>query len=153
MNTTYPEVESSIGTPPDADCAMPDSASSGSATARAKEAAGSALRKGEEAAAYVGHKAEEAASYVGQRAEDATSSLGGSLKSLGETVRDKAPQSGMAGSVAHSLECTGEYLQTEGLSGIGEDLSAVIRRNPIPALLAAVGVGFLIAQATTSRRS
>ncbi|MDZ4858742.1 MAG: hypothetical protein SGI88_07140 [Candidatus Hydrogenedentes bacterium] len=71
-------------------------------------------------------------------------------------MRDKSPQSGMAGTatsaVAHSLERTGDYLQSEGLSGIADDLTNVVRRNPIPALLAAIGVGFLIAQAT-SRRS
>ena len=36
------------------------------------------------------------------------------------------------------------------LSGIGEDLTGMIRRNPVPALLIGIGLGFLIARATRS---
>ena len=46
-------------------------------------------------------------------------------------------------------ENTGRYLQEEGLKGIAEDVTNLIRRNPIPALLAGVGVGFLIGRITT----
>jgi hypothetical protein len=53
--------------------------------------------------------------------------------------------------VADTLESTGRYLQEEGLKGMAEELTILIRRNPVPALLAAFGAGFLIARATTPR--
>jgi hypothetical protein len=122
---------------------------------KAKDTASSVAQSAEDAAIYVGHKAEDAASYVGHKAEDATAAVGGSLKSLGSTIRENTPRSGMVGeassAVADTLESTGRYLQEEGLKGITEDVANLIRRNPIPALLAGVGVGFLIARATTRR--
>lgn len=56
-----------------------------------------------------------------------------------------------AGSVANALDHTGQYLQEEGLRGVAEDFTGLIRRNPIPALLIGVAVGFLLAKATSSR--
>jgi hypothetical protein len=53
--------------------------------------------------------------------------------------------------VANTLENTGRHLQKEGLKGIADDVTNLIRRNPIPALLVGLGVGFLIARATTRR--
>ena len=48
--------------------------------------------------------------------------------------------------IADKLEGGGRYLETQGLKGIGEDVTDLIRQNPIPALLIGVGVGVLIAQ-------
>jgi hypothetical protein len=77
------------------------------------------------------------------------------MKSLGGTIRDHLPHSGIAGSassaVANSLETSGRYLQEHGLSGIGADLTNLIRRNPIPAVLIGLGAGFLLARATAAR--
>jgi hypothetical protein len=53
--------------------------------------------------------------------------------------------------VAGALESSGRYLEEQGLSGIGEDLTNLIRRNPLPAILLGIGLGFLLARATTSR--
>jgi len=109
----------------------------------------------EQAASFVGSKAGEAATYVGHKAEDATGAVGGGLKSLGQTIREHTPQTGALGqassAVASGLESTGRYLQQEGLRGIGEDMTNLVRRNPIPAVFVALGLGFLIARATTSR--
>lgn len=123
---------------------------------KAKEAGTAAVNKAEGAASYVGHKAEDAASFVGHKAEDATSAVGGGLRSLGSTLRQKAPQEGMMGeassAVANTLERTGLHLQEEGLRGILDDVTNAIRRNPIPALFVGIGVGFLLARALTPRR-
>jgi hypothetical protein len=104
-------------------------------------------------ASTVAGKARDAASSVGQRAEDATHAVGGSLQSLAGTIRENAPQSGMLGtvgsSVASGLETGGRYLKEEGLSGIADDMTNMIRRNPLPALLVAVGLGFILARATS----
>ncbi len=126
----------------------------GSAAMRqAKDTATSLADKAKDAASNVGQRVSDAASYVGQRADDATSAAGGGLKSLASQVRQNAPHEGMLGSaasgVANALDRTGDYLHDQGLSGIGGDITNLIRRNPIPALLVGVAVGFLLARVTS----
>jgi hypothetical protein len=76
------------------------------------------------------------------------------MKSLASSIREHTPRSGVMGTassaVANTLESGGRYLEEEGLRGIGEDLTNLIRRNPIPALLVGIGVGYLLARATRS---
>jgi len=48
--------------------------------------------------------------------------------------------------VAQTLESSGRYLQEQGLEGIGEDLSAVIRRHPLPSVLVGICLGFCMAR-------
>jgi hypothetical protein len=108
-----------------------------------------------DAATSVMQTAEGAATYVGHKAEDATAAVGDGLKSLGNTLRAHSPHDGLVGdasaAVANSLESAGLYLREVGLKGMAEDVTGLIRRYPIPALLVAVGADFLIARATTSR--
>ena len=96
---------------------------------RAKAAATNATNAVSDAAAYVGHQAEGAAAYVGHKAEDATTRVGG------------------------AMENTGHYLKNDGLQHMTKDMTDIIRRNPVPAMLVAVGLGFLIAQASTRRNA
>jgi ElaB/YqjD/DUF883 family membrane-anchored ribosome-binding protein len=49
-----------------------------------------------------------------------------------------------AGAVADQLETGGRYLQQHGISDMTDDLAGVVRRNPLPALCVAFGVGFMI---------
>ena len=122
---------------------------------KGKEAASYVADKAKTAASSVAHQAQGAATYVGNRAGDATTAVGGSLKSLGDTIRETGGQNSMVGgastAVADTLDSAGRYLQEEGLSGIAEDMTNMIRRNPIPALLIGVGIGFLLARATAPR--
>jgi len=109
------------------------------------------------AATSVRSAAENASKFVGQRAEDATHTVGSSLRSAGESVRGMAPQNeyikGAAESVAGGLDSAGRYLEEEGLAGMAEDMTTVIKRNPIAALLIGVGVGFLLGRTMASSRS
>lgn len=127
----------------------------GEPAVQAKDVASSLGQTAKDAASAVMHSAEDAAAYVGHKAEDATTAMGDGLKSLSNTIRAHTPKDGVVGdastAVANTLESTGRYLQEEGLKGMAEDVTGLVRRNPIPALLVAVGVGFLIARATTSR--
>jgi hypothetical protein len=117
----------------------------------AKSTAAGSAGNAEDAATSLAQKASDAASFVGKKADDAASAVGSGMKSLGETIRDKAPQKGPLGAagtaVADTLETGGRYLKEHGLSGIGADLTNVIKRNPIPAVLVGIGLGFLIAHA------
>ena len=132
---------------------------------RAKDAAGSATDKVKEAASHVGQAASNAASAAGQaagnvastighKAEDATAAAGRGMQSVGEKIREKGPESGILGTaadkVAGGLESAGKYLEEKNLSGMAEDITGMIRRNPIPALLIGVGLGFLLARTLRS---
>jgi ElaB/YqjD/DUF883 family membrane-anchored ribosome-binding protein len=126
-------------------------------TTRRKEDKGSVqhtaenvIDKAKDVASTVGEKAKNVASAVGDRADSAVSSVGSGMQSAADTVRDKGPQSGMLGKategVACGLESGGRYLEEHGLSGMADDLTNLIRRNPVPALLIGVGIGFLLAR-------
>jgi hypothetical protein len=111
--------------------------------------------KAREAMSTAADKGREAMSTAGQRAEDATGAVASGMQTLAGTIREKAPQSGFLGStsssVADTLERGGRYLEEQGLSGIGDDLTNLIRRNPVPSLLVGIALGFLVARATSSR--
>jgi len=122
---------------------------------KAEELGTTALDKAKEAASTVADKARDAASAAGQKAEDATAAVGHGMRSLAGTIREHTPREGVLGTasstVAKTLESGGRYLEQEGLSGVMDDLTNMVRRNPLPALLIGVGIGFLLARATTRR--
>lgn len=132
-----------------------ESSSGAPRTGTAEDVASYVGRKAEDAALYVGHKAEDAAAYVGQKTGDASASVGGRLRSLGDSVRDRRPEGGMAGdassAVADTLESSGRYLEEEGLKDMTEDVTALIRRYPIPALVIGVAAGYLVGRAMAPR--
>jgi len=101
--------------------------------------------------------ASNAASFVGTKAGDATHSAGSALRSAGESIRSRLPENetikGAGNSVADSLDSAGRYLEEEGLGGIAEDMTGMIRKNPIPALLIGVGIGFLLGRSMSSSRN
>jgi hypothetical protein len=123
-------------------------------TDKVKEVASNVGQAAGNAASAVGQTAGNVATTIGHRAEDATAAAGRGMQNLGSTVRDKAPESGFLGTaadkVAGGLESAGKYLEDKNLSGMAEDLTGMIRRNPIPALLIGIGLGFLLARTMRS---
>jgi len=123
-------------------------------TERAGEVASNVAHRAGEVASNVATGARDMATNVGRKVDSGVSAAGSGMQSFADTVRDHGPSSGVLGSateaVADTLESTGEYLESHGLSGIARDLTDMVRRNPIPALLIGIGVGFLIARATRS---
>ncbi len=128
---------------------------------KAKDAAGNLADKAKDATSNVTHKAEDLAKnagdyakQAGQKADDATASFGHNIRSAADTVRSKGPHDGPLGSAtsaaAGALESTGRYLEEEKLSGMAHDVTELIRRNPIPALFIAAGVGFLVGRTMKS---
>lgn len=117
-----------------------------------KETASHVMDKTKEAASNVGetlsNAASSAASAASKTAEKVTSATGAGVKHLGETIREKGPQDGVLGSatraVSNTLEESGKYIEQEGLSGMMDDMTELIRRNPVPAVLVGIGIGFLI---------
>jgi len=100
--------------------------------------------KVEDAAKNFGHQ-------VGERADDAATAAGRGMQTVAGTIRDHAPHEGYLGAAADTVSKTiekgGQYLQNEKFSGMMEDVTDVVRRNPVPTLLLAVGVGFLLSRA------
>jgi len=143
---------------------------------KAKDQASQAMDKGREAAGHAGeaashaaqavgqqasglastvaHKAQDAASTVAHKAQDAASTVGHKAEDAGK-VRDNTPHEGMLGSasdaVANAIEGAGKYVEDKNLTGMMDDVTGLIRRNPVPALLVGLGVGFLIGRALSSR--
>jgi len=135
---------------------MADAAREGAGKAgeAVKDTASSMTQKASDAvkdtASSMAHKASDAGSYIAHKAEDATSAVGGGMKSLADTLRDKGPHDGMFGNaasaVASTLESGGRELQEHGLSGIADDITNTVRRHPIPAVLIGIGLGVLLAR-------
>jgi ElaB/YqjD/DUF883 family membrane-anchored ribosome-binding protein len=119
-----------------------------------QDTAAKAGEKIQGAASSAMDKAQELASTAGERVKEATSALGGKVQSVASTLRERAPQEGMlgtaSGAVADSLDSAGRYLQEEGLVGMAEDVTELIRRNPIPAMFVGIAIGFMLARALRS---
>jgi ElaB/YqjD/DUF883 family membrane-anchored ribosome-binding protein len=117
-----------------------------------RDKGGQLVDKAKDIAADVADRAKDVASSIAQKAEDATHAVGSGIQSLGSAVREKLPHSGVVGAAASTLagglESGGHYLKEEGLKGIGADLTNMIRRNPVPAMLVGVAIGFIIARAS-----
>jgi hypothetical protein len=115
---------------------------------RAKDFAGEALQRGKDAAGPLAHKAGEAASMVGRKVDEATSAVGAGVANFADRLKGSVPHEGMLGhaaqSVADSIKEGGKYLQHEGFSGMTKDVGDLIKRNPVPAVLLGLGLGFLI---------
>lgn len=117
-----------------------------------RQAASSAASAATQKASNLADRAKETASNLAQKAEDTTddalASMGQRMSSVAGSLRQAAPRSGVvgstAGAVASGLESGGRYLQEHGVNDMVSDLTGVIRRNPLPALGIAFGVGFLI---------
>jgi len=121
---------------------------------KAGDFASKAADKAGDFAQRAGEKASDFAHQAGERADSAASSVGSGMKNLAGTVREHTPNSGMLGTasekVAEGLEAGGKYLEDKGLSGVGDDIAGLIKRNPIPAVLIGIGIGYLIACSTRS---
>jgi aspartokinase-like uncharacterized kinase len=102
----------------------------------------------------ISQAASTAAHAVGQKAEDATSAVGGGIQTLADKVRDQGPNQGMLGSatrtVADSLDQAGQYIEDKHLAGMMDDVTGLIKRNPLPAILVGIGIGFLIGRTLRS---
>lgn len=99
---------------------------------RVSETARQATDKIDEKRGPAADALESAASTIHEKAED----LPG-----GETVRS------VAHSAAERLESTAGYIRGHDVRSMMSDVEEIVKRNPGPALLIAVGIGFLIGRA------
>ena len=82
----------------------------------------------------------------------AATAVGDTMGSLASVIRDHAPHDGTIASaataVAGGLEWANSYLQEKDYEHLATDLTAVIRRYPIPSLLVGLGLGYVLARMT-----
>jgi len=118
----------------------------------AKDAAHGVRDMAKDAAHNVRDMAKDAASTAEKKTDSALHSVGSSMEDLAGTIREKGPHEGVLGSasdrLAKTLESGGHYLQEEGIASMAEDVTNLIRRNPVPALFVGIGLGYLLARAT-----
>jgi len=118
---------------------------------KASEAASKVGDRAQEMASSAMHKAKEVAGKAEERTDKALGSMGTGMQSLAGTIREKAPHEGILGTassrLAETLDSGGRYLEQQGIGGMADDLTDVIRRNPIPAVLVGIACGFLLARA------
>ena len=85
-------------------------------------------------------------------ANQATSAVSEQLGSLVGMIRDKAPSEGTVGqaatSMADTLGAAGPYLQGQKVEHMARNVADLMRRYPMPSLLIALGVGYLLARST-----
>lgn len=119
---------------------------------KARDAGMQAVDKAKEAVASVGEMATHAATAVGHKADDLTATAGADIKKWGDAISEKAPHEGVVGhasqAVAETIREGGNYIEHAKLSGMADDVTQLIRRNPIPALLVGISVGFLLGRAS-----
>jgi len=121
---------------------------------KAQDLVHTAGQKAQDLAHTAGQKAQDLAHTAGTKAEDATAAFGRTLETAADKVREKTPNEGMLGraseAVASTLEQGGRYLEEKNLSGLAGDMTEMIKRNPIPAVLIGVGLGFLLGRTLRS---
>jgi hypothetical protein len=122
-----------------------------------QDVASDVSNKARDWAGNVAQKAQETAAAVVDKTDDGIAAVGQQMNALGGKVRDAAPRDGAIGSaataVADELQAGGRYLEGHGLGAIGKDLTDVVRRHPIPSVLAALGIGCLLGMTLLQKRS
>ena len=90
----------------------------------------------ENAKERVGHATEVAA----EKFDQATSRMGDGMHRVAERMGD----TGVRGRASERLEEAGNYLSSADYDAMVNDVTEVIRQNPVPAVLVAAGLGFAI---------
>jgi hypothetical protein len=115
--------------------------------ARVKETSGAIGEKAAAAASAVGDMANRAATNLSADADELASIAGREAQRVGEQLSRNTPHSGILGNVSQSVARTvtegGEYMECSKLSGMRHDLAALIRRNPVPTIFIAMGLGWI----------
>jgi hypothetical protein len=116
----------------------------------ASQVASDAGRMARDAASGAGTMMNQAAVDAGRTVNELTASAGSGIKDLGERLGRSAPHDGILGTasqaVARTVRDGGEYLEEAGLNGVTKDLAHLIRKNPIPSVLLAAGLGWFVAR-------
>jgi ElaB/YqjD/DUF883 family membrane-anchored ribosome-binding protein len=109
----------------------------------ARDTATGVMDRARDVAGTVADKACDAAGNVADTARDWASGAVNAVKDSG--VVNKAEEY-----VSEAWETGSRYVHEHNIKDMADDVAGVIRRNPIPALLIGVGVGFLLGRSLRS---
>ena len=127
----------------------------GATKEQAKDTASNLTQKAQDTLSGVTERAKDLVSTARERADTAVSGMGGRVSDLADTIRESAPQEGVAGRaagmLADQLEAGGHYLQEHGVQDMVEDIATVIRNRPLTSLVVLLGVGFMLGKAMSRR--
>ena len=113
------------------------------ATETARDAATGVMDRARDVAGNVADKARDVAGTVADTARDWAS---GAVGAVADTdVVNKAGEY-----VSDAWESGSRYFQEHNFKDMADDVAGVIRRNPIPALLVGIGLGFVLARSMRS---
>jgi len=105
----------------------------------------------QETAAHLTEQAREAVSSMAGKASEAASRVGEKLSSVTGSLREQVSEGGAlhsaAGAVASRFEEGRDYLREHDLSDLTREAASLVRRHPLPAMLAVFGLGLLLGSA------
>jgi hypothetical protein len=95
-----------------------------------------------------------AADEIDRRRRAAAAGIKSAAKSLHEKA-DDLPGGARVADVAHGaankLNATGNYIRRRNLTAMSRDVRTVVTENPVPALIGAAALGFLLAKMFSSQ--
>jgi ElaB/YqjD/DUF883 family membrane-anchored ribosome-binding protein len=107
-------------------------------------------RQESSSAASVVEKAKDMGTQALEKAKDMGSDALEKAKGYAANVSEQASRIG--NKVEQTYETSRDYVTHRGLSGMGDDVTDLIRKNPLPAILVGVGIGFLLGRALREDR-
>ena len=120
--------------------------------AKVQDTAQNVQAKAQQVASDVKDRASEYSAKAAEQADSATTTAGEKLSDVAQTLREKAPATGTAATVADktadTLDRAGTYLQNQDVADMRADLENIIRRHPMEAMLVGLGIGYLLARST-----
>lgn len=97
-------------------------------------------RKGEDFINKASDKARETAESVGDKIAGASEAIQGKLKETGKEVGE------VVTAVSDKVRSSAQYLEDSSVQEVVEDVTTLIKRYPIHAILIGAGIGFLLAR-------
>jgi ElaB/YqjD/DUF883 family membrane-anchored ribosome-binding protein len=97
-------------------------------------------RRGEELVDKASEKARETAETVGDKISGASDAIQGKLRETGKEVGE------VVSAVSEKVRSSAQYLEESSVQEMVEDVTTLIKRYPIHAVIIGAGIGFLLAR-------
>lgn len=114
-----------------------------------------AREEGDRILSTASEKVSDLSTQIADRASDVKMKVGDKMTSLAGSIRESAPSGGTMSSAAHAvadgLDTSGTYLSKD-FAEMADDVTTVVKRYPMQAICAGIGLGFLVGSYLTSSR-